>query len=575
MFTTNCDKELVISDEIIEQIINQTDTEVKFVSFEDAPKAINAIISITGEASSKNGFQSKSVDYKKGFINLNSILKIRNYEGITNYSFQVTVDNAPINEFYNVVVSESKNGKVKDPYITKYVIDEDAVATFLENNRDFRYFKGKKHIIPFKRFFDDLDGLSNKSGDIDPCPPVETTIDNTLSTGLNGSIHNLSPTNFLQMNPLDYNYDYELQQGENFEIFLNSYDTNTGDPTSHTDIIANPQVNIASLAPTLPPMTVSTPIQLNYTGVTFVSVTRYTEFSYGNSSGSCYVIINKIYNNGATSSEQVVFECPPMEQNLHQDKPSKSSKVTVDTDPCPDEEGEVGVNLPLPNRCLNGGVMVNGECVDAPDKITNYLTGKADCVYGKMVDNNNNINWILENFEDGDNPSDFDLIFKMSNSLGSLTNAATVKIGNTFTIKINENRAENVNTTLTIARTIIHEGVHARLREFASRDESNETSFPGVYDYFRRFKKNWDHEQMAEHYRNTIAIGLKQFDNGQHSDEFYNALAWEGLATELIDENDPTGNSTFITEAWAAVQNKDEILNIIKEHKKNGNKNCQ
>lgn len=131
-----------------------------------------------------------------------------------------------------------------------------------------------------------------------------------------------------------------------------------------------------------------------------------------------------------------------------------------------------------------------------------------------MVDNNNNINWILENFKDGDEPSQFDLRLEMSTSLGSLTNASTVKSGNTFIIKINQNRAENVNTVLTIARTILHEGIHARLREFASRDGSNETSFPGVYDHFRRFKKNWDHQQMASHYRSTIAKGLKQFDNG-------------------------------------------------------------
>jgi len=36
--------------------------------------------------------------------------------------------------------------------------------------------------------------------------------------------------------------------------------------------------------------------------------------------------------------------------------------------------------------------------------IINELSGKADCVYGKMVDNSNNINWILENFKDGNKP---------------------------------------------------------------------------------------------------------------------------------------------------------------------------
>ena len=34
---------------------------------------------------------------------------------------------------------------------------------------------------------------------------------------------------------------------------------------------------------------------------------------------------------------------------------------------------------------------------------------------------------------------------------------------------------------------------------------------------------------MATHYRETIADVLKGFDNAQHSDAFYEALAWEGL----------------------------------------------
>jgi hypothetical protein len=215
----------------------------------------------------------------------------------------------------------------------------------------------------------------------------------------------------------------------------------------------------------------------------------------------------------------------------------------------------------------------NGVCVD--DKIdTSNLTGKANCVYQKMVDDNNNINWILSSFRDRNEPSEFNLRFEMSTSLGSETNASTVKSGNTFIIKINQNRAENINTVLTIARTIIHEGIHARLREFAVREGSNETSFPGVYDYFRRFKKNWDHQQMAEHYRSTIAEGLKEYDNGQHSDSFYNALAWEGLS-EIKDLN---GNHDKIyTEAWKKLSTAEQqlVLNIIIEEKQNGNKICQ
>ena len=45
-----------------------------------------------------------------------------------------------------------------------------------------------------------------------------------------------------------------------------------------------------------------------------------------------------------------------------------------------------------------------------------------------------------------------------------------------------------------------------------------------------------EHQQMADYYRSTIAKGLMQFDNGQHSDQFYDDMAWEGLAN-IVDAN--------------------------------------
>ncbi|MEE9406692.1 MAG: hypothetical protein V3V28_01330, partial [Polaribacter sp.] len=213
-------------------------------------------------------------------------------------------------------------------------------------------------------------------------------------------------------------------------------------------------------------------------------------------------------------------------------------------------------------------------------RIINKLTGKAKCIYNKMEDNKNNINWILENFKDGKKPSKFNLKFVMSTTLGDGTNASTATpkqsgIANTFVIRINQNRAENKNTALTIARTIIHEGIHARLWEFMySRDKKLaliKNDFPGIYEYYKKYEKNWDHQQMAAFYRETIAKGLKQFDSGKHTDEFYDALAWEGLS-EIKDKN---GNNDIIySEAWKKEPNKTKILNIIKNHKKNGSKNC-
>lgn len=178
-----------------------------------------------------------------------------------------------------------------------------------------------------------------------------------------------------------------------------------------------------------------------------------------------------------------------------------------------------------------------------------------------MVKNNNNINWILDNFNDGDTPSQFDLKFVMATDLPNNLNAEISKIiNNTITIKINQNNLNR--SSLSIARTLLHEGIHARLKEFAYGKNTDAATFEELYEYMRIHGKKWQHEQMAALYRQTIAEGLRQYDSNQHSDPFYNDLAWEGL------------HNTTVFNGFS----KDEqtrIANVINNDKKNGNKTCK
>ena len=78
-------------------------------------------------------------------------------------------------------------------------------------------------------------------------------------------------------------------------------------------------------------------------------------------------------------------------------------------------------------------------------------------------------------------------------------------------------------------------------------------NYEGLYDYFFRYKyfeENGEvipiegptqeqHQQMAAHYRSMVVNALKDFDNNQHSNAFYNAIAWMGLK-ETVAWDDPS-----------------------------------
>ena len=78
---------------------------------------------------------------------------------------------------------------------------------------------------------------------------------------------------------------------------------------------------------------------------------------------------------------------------------------------------------------------------------------------------------------------------------------------------------------------------------------------------------------MAAHYRQTIANGLKQFDNGQHTDSYYNALAWEGLS-QFKDANN--NHELIYSQACQKLSSNEQqqVLQIISYEKTNGSKEC-
>jgi len=67
---------------------------------------------------------------------------------------------------------------------------------------------------------------------------------------------------------------------------------------------------------------------------------------------------------------------------------------------------------------------------------------------------------------------------------------------------------------------------------------------------------------MVDYYRSTIAKDLKQFDNNQHSNQYYNDLAWNGLYKISNSANNPP----ILTDVWNTLSEskKTRIKNTIK-----------
>ena len=162
-----------------------------------------------------------------------------------------------------------------------------------------------------------------------------------------------------------------------------------------------------------------------------------------------------------------------------------------------------------------------------------------NCIYNKAK-TAANFNQYLKNFDGRFSAAHLQFDLK---SLPSIHNAETEPpVG--YWIKININSNNLNRPTLDIARTFMHEIIHAEMFRIllslapTSNGEINSltitqmlqnSDYPGLYDYFRRYGlNNMQHEQMAAHYRGIIKNFLKQIDNSFTEAE-YDALAWQGL----------------------------------------------
>ncbi|MCL8009032.1 hypothetical protein M8845_16495 [Gelidibacter japonicus] len=168
---------------------------------------------------------------------------------------------------------------------------------------------------------------------------------------------------------------------------------------------------------------------------------------------------------------------------------------------------------------------------------------------------------------------------------------------NNYMIKILFNPNELSRPKLDVARTMIHELIHAEMyrkllevaqqpnipwtREFIHTLRNN---YEGLADYYTRYwlelplgqaPTDPQHEQMAEHFIDVIIQALKDIDNSL-TDLQYKAIAWAGLKGSGNTLSATTGLPSNPTIAWSNVPLSERLLlNNIYENFKATNLNCQ
>ncbi len=212
-------------------------------------------------------------------------------------------------------------------------------------------------------------------------------------------------------------------------------------------------------------------------------------------------------------------------------------------------------------------------------------------VYDTMIQNSPTANNYLNNFDSS--MSVANLIFASSNTLSPTSNAVTNPPQN-YLISITFNSNNLNRPELSIARTFIHELIHAEIfRKLLSISNhpsinltlselyQNKENFPGLYDYYSRYTLNTtqlsdpQHQMMAQHYRDIISDAIKEFDNNQHTQDIYDALAWVGLMGEG-SINMTTGLTSNPTVAWQNLTQTQRIniINTVTTFE-SSNTNCQ
>jgi hypothetical protein len=160
------------------------------------------------------------------------------------------------------------------------------------------------------------------------------------------------------------------------------------------------------------------------------------------------------------------------------------------------------------------------ECIKAIlTQIKNLKNGKVGEIINKFSSEIPNWNWKLK-----------------EGTLSTNVNGTTTLMAGGAITMLDYNKLQGA-TNIAIARTIIHESIHAYLTVYFRYDPVNaQKDYPGMLRAWQRAKhpdyNEIQHDQMEKSFVDEIAAALKEFGNsrGLNIDDYvYRDLSWGGL----------------------------------------------
>ncbi|MDZ4285713.1 MAG: hypothetical protein U1A23_02175, partial [Candidatus Sungbacteria bacterium] len=367
-----------------------------------------------------------------------TIMKVTDTLGNTNYTIRFGFPRTPERIFYNLIVGRDSQGVMNVPYIVRYVSDSTAFDAFKSSNYDFSKFRGKITYHKYADFFGTDKSLigdlvianrANSRGQttIDvqtSCPTVFDEFGDpiacetiTLDGGTSGSTGGSSGSGD-GLNPGDTaGTDSGVDSGSS---------SGDGSTSGGSDGTREPEDPIDPVGGD-PCCDTGGGATLDGGRVVVTESYVITTDTWPSGNGSCSqttVTSSKTYSDGTTeySSRTTGIDCVSFNET------GTIKTATNSFEECPEcvppAEGSIGI---LPPKGTTE------EVVNEEEQVVNNLTGKADCVYQKLLSSSTGFANAIKKF-DGEFPVAH-LTLSIDNSL-RLGNYGVTMIPSNFNITV-------------------------------------------------------------------------------------------------------------------------------------------